>query len=241
MIESGPKHLWALSPFRQQCAELRSRFCLSRADHWKIIGSDQNADTKTTSDFTGDYSWCCIVCFGCIEVRYDGGYGEPLGAVGLAHLGWGLQTEAREFTVKSSEPGMAIDYNHNNGTNCSHILSYSQRHMSAMADTSNGTISYNGTHMDPKLLWKHSNPESTPMHKYLQEVNRAYNLQLSTYQELHRWSTDNIDAFWQSVWKFVGVRAEGDASQVSQSILHRDLKLLTTAGSRSRCIHVSAT
>jgi acetoacetyl-CoA synthetase len=90
--------------------------------------------------------------------------------------------------------------------------------MSAMADTSNGTIPSNGTHTGAKLLWKHSNPESTPMHKYLQEVNRAYNLQLSTYQELHKWSIDNIDAFWQSVWKFVGVRAEGDASQVSHSI-----------------------
>ncbi|EAT82392.1 hypothetical protein SNOG_10057 [Parastagonospora nodorum SN15] len=82
-----------------------------------------------------------------------------------------------------------------------------------MAHTSNGSAESHGAHTSPKLLWKHSDPESTAMHKYLQEVNRAHNLQLTSYQELHKWSISNIDAFWQSVWKFVGVRAEGDASQ----------------------------
>jgi acetoacetyl-CoA synthetase len=56
------------------------------------------------------------------------------------------------------------------------------------------------------------------MHKYLKEVNHSYNLSLSTYQDLHRWSIENIDAFWQSVWKFVGVKAAGDASPVSSTI-----------------------
>jgi acetoacetyl-CoA synthetase len=87
-----------------------------------------------------------------------------------------------------------------------------------MANTSNGTAVLNGTHSSSKLLWKHADPGSTPMHKYLKEVNYSYNLNLYTYQELHRWSIENTDAFWQSVWKFVGVRAEGDASPVSATI-----------------------
>jgi acetoacetyl-CoA synthetase len=82
-------------------------------------------------------------------------------------------------------------------------------------DTTNGTKSANGILPGAKLLWRHPEPASTPMYKYLQEINYTYNLSLSTYPELHRWSIDNIDAFWQSVWKFVGVRAEGDASPVS--------------------------
>ena len=84
-----------------------------------------------------------------------------------------------------------------------------------MAHTSNGSDEPNGAHTGSKLLWKHSDPQSTPMHKYLQEVNRAHNLQLASYQGLYDWSIANIDAFWQSVWNFVGVRTEGDASQVS--------------------------
>ncbi|KAF1921553.1 acetoacetyl-CoA synthetase-like protein [Ampelomyces quisqualis] len=74
-----------------------------------------------------------------------------------------------------------------------------------------GTSDANGALLGSKLLWKHPSPRSTPMHKYLRAVNHTYNLHLSTYQELHRWSIENIDMFWQSVWNFVGVRAEGSA------------------------------
>lgn len=84
-----------------------------------------------------------------------------------------------------------------------------------MANIPNGTADSNGTNSSSKLLWKHADTESTAMHKYLKEVNYTYNLNLFTYQELHRWSIENIDAFWQSIWKFVGVRAEGEASPVS--------------------------
>lgn len=55
------------------------------------------------------------------------------------------------------------------------------------------------------------------MHRFLTEVNKTRGLQLSTYKELHQWSIDNIDEFWQDVWQFVGVRAQGKASRVSQS------------------------
>jgi len=84
-------------------------------------------------------------------------------------------------------------------------------------NTTNHTDSANGTSTRAKLLWKHPDPTSTPMSKYLQHVNYTYNLRLSTYPELHRWSIDHIDTFWESVWKFVGVRAEGSESPVSSS------------------------
>jgi acetoacetyl-CoA synthetase len=86
--------------------------------------------------------------------------------------------------------------------------------MNGATDTTNGML---GAAHGSKLLWKHPTPESTPMHAYLKAVNHAHDLHLSSYPELHQWSIGNIDAFWQSVWKFVGIRAEGEASPVSQS------------------------
>lgn len=82
----------------------------------------------------------------------------------------------------------------------------------------NGTNGTNGTTVGAKLLWRHSSPESTAMYQFLQEVNKTRELQLSTYQELHQWSIDNIDEFWQDVWDFVGVRAQGKATRVSQQL-----------------------
>jgi acetoacetyl-CoA synthetase len=89
-------------------------------------------------------------------------------------------------------------------------------------DSPNHTESANGASLGAKLLWKHPDPTSTPMAKYLRYVNATYDLQLSTYEELHAWSIQNVDTFWQSVWKFVGVRAEGSAIPVSS------MKLSTT-------------
>lgn len=52
------------------------------------------------------------------------------------------------------------------------------------------------------------------MYQYLQKVNAKHDLQLSTYPELYKWSINNIDQFWQSVWDFVGIRAQGKATRV---------------------------
>ncbi|KIW03845.1 acetoacetate-CoA ligase [Verruconis gallopava] len=56
-------------------------------------------------------------------------------------------------------------------------------------------------------LWEHNDPRSTPMYAFMQDVNKKYGLHLSTYDELYRWSVDNIGKFWGEVWSFTGVRA----------------------------------
>ncbi|KAI4628503.1 hypothetical protein J4E83_003053 [Alternaria metachromatica] len=73
----------------------------------------------------------------------------------------------------------------------------------------NGTRGANGTSTGPKLLWKHSSPETTPMYQFLQSVNKTHNLQLSDYSQLQKWSIENINEFWQRTWEFVGVRHQG--------------------------------
>jgi hypothetical protein len=79
----------------------------------------------------------------------------------------------------------------------------------------NGTNGTNGTSTGCKLLWKHPSPQDTPMYRFLHNVNKAHGLHMETYPELYQWSIDNIDHFWQRVWEFVGVRAQGTASRVS--------------------------
>ncbi|EFQ85205.1 hypothetical protein PTT_19912 [Pyrenophora teres f. teres 0-1] len=76
----------------------------------------------------------------------------------------------------------------------------------------NGTNGSNGTPSGSKLLWEHGSPETTPMHQFLQSVNKTRGLQLSSYKELHQWSIENIDQFWQRTWEFVGVRHQGTPS-----------------------------
>ncbi|KAL5402312.1 hypothetical protein PMIN06_009748 [Paraphaeosphaeria minitans] len=82
------------------------------------------------------------------------------------------------------------------------------------ANGTNGTDLSSGHHKGGKLLWRHSSPRSTPMFAFLDSVNKKYGLQLSNYDDLHKWSIDHIDKFWGRIWHFVGVRARLEASRV---------------------------
>jgi acetoacetyl-CoA synthetase len=57
------------------------------------------------------------------------------------------------------------------------------------------------------------------MYQFLHRVNKVHGQQLSSYHELHQWSIENINEFWQDVWEFVGVRAQGEATRVSQRLI----------------------
>ncbi|KAF2681669.1 acetoacetate-CoA ligase [Lentithecium fluviatile CBS 122367] len=81
------------------------------------------------------------------------------------------------------------------------------------ANGANGTNISNGASKGSKLLWRHGSPQSTPMYQFMESVNERYGLQLESYEELYRWSIDNINDLWGHVWKFVGVRAECEASK----------------------------
>ncbi|KAK4241916.1 acetoacetyl-CoA synthetase [Achaetomium macrosporum] len=56
-------------------------------------------------------------------------------------------------------------------------------------------------------LWRHENPQATPMWKFLQHVNTKYDLNLKDYPELYKWSVDHIADFWGEVWHFAGIKA----------------------------------
>ena len=57
------------------------------------------------------------------------------------------------------------------------------------------------------VLWRHENPQATPMWAFLQLVASKYKLPLHGYRDLYRWSVQDVAAFWAEVWDFVGIRA----------------------------------
>lgn len=64
-----------------------------------------------------------------------------------------------------------------------------------------------GSPAAPSELWRHPNPTTTEMWKFLEHVNLKYGLQIADYPGLHRWSIDNVGSFWEEVWHFTGIRS----------------------------------
>ena len=63
-------------------------------------------------------------------------------------------------------------------------------------------------------LWEHPDPQSTPMFEFMQYLNVNDRLALKTYDELYRWSVDNIPEFWEAVWKFTKVKVSKNYTKV---------------------------
>ena len=63
-------------------------------------------------------------------------------------------------------------------------------------------------------LWRHADPSSTRMWEFKERVNRKYNLRLQSYDDLYKWSIDNIPEFWEETWLFCGIRASRPPDKV---------------------------
>ena len=53
------------------------------------------------------------------------------------------------------------------------------------------------------ILWKPSidTISKTHIYKLKKYINKKYNLDISNYNQLHQWSIQNIDLFWEVMWK----------------------------------------
>lgn len=67
-----------------------------------------------------------------------------------------------------------------------------------------------------KELWRHSSPESTHLHSFLQAVNKSHNKSFKTYDDLYAWSITDLPSFWAAVWEHVGIRASKPYQTVVQ-------------------------
>ncbi|KAH8807756.1 hypothetical protein F5884DRAFT_881178, partial [Xylogone sp. PMI_703] len=55
-------------------------------------------------------------------------------------------------------------------------------------------------------LWKHPNPTATNINAFRQYLNRKHSTNLATYNEMHKWSVTETEAFAAAVWEFCGIK-----------------------------------
>lgn len=72
-----------------------------------------------------------------------------------------------------------------------------------------------------QVLWNPSEKNITESNllKFMNQINRKFNLNLKTYDELYEWSIHNLTHFWQTTWDFCDVIAplQGDVVIENQS------------------------
>lgn len=49
-------------------------------------------------------------------------------------------------------------------------------------------------------LWLPHSPESSRTFRFLEKIRDKYSIDISSYHDLYKWSTDHIDKFWSEVW-----------------------------------------
>ncbi|KAI0375673.1 acetoacyl-CoA synthetase [Pilatotrama ljubarskyi] len=54
-------------------------------------------------------------------------------------------------------------------------------------------------------LYTPSSPEASRVFRFMRRINADHGLSLTTYYDLYKWSTQNIDAFWSAVWDDTGI------------------------------------
>lgn len=121
-------------------------------------------------------------------------------------------------------------------------------HPNGIAASENGTNGTNGFHTNgtngatrAKKLWEHATPETTKMTEFKKMVNERFKLDLKSYDDLHKWSIENISDFWREVWDYTGVKASKPYDKVCRSSLSQLLRnYLTKAGRRRWDANVSA-
>ncbi|WP_286694457.1 acetoacetate--CoA ligase [Spongiibacter sp. UBA1325] len=65
-------------------------------------------------------------------------------------------------------------------------------------------------------LWEPSAAriQRSQLSQFLQQLDREQQRQFDNYADLHRWSVESPEAFWQSVWDFCDIRASQTSNQV---------------------------
>jgi acetoacetyl-CoA synthetase len=63
----------------------------------------------------------------------------------------------------------------------------------------------------PEKLWEPSTElvERSRLREYMRWLEAERGLTFATYDELWRWSVDDLEGFWSSIWEFFDVRADG--------------------------------
>jgi acetoacetyl-CoA synthetase len=70
-----------------------------------------------------------------------------------------------------------------------------------------------------ELLWEPSAElvERSRLTEFMRWLERERGLSFAGYQELWRWSVDDLDGFWSAIWEFFDVQADGEPAPVLAS------------------------
>ena len=68
----------------------------------------------------------------------------------------------------------------------------------------------------PELLWQPSAElvENARLTEFMRWLASDRGIELEDYDALWRWSVDDLDGFWDAIWDFFGVQADGDRGAV---------------------------
>ena len=58
--------------------------------------------------------------------------------------------------------------------------------------------------MANKILWNPqlSSFQNSNIYRFQKKINSKYNLTIDNYIDLHKWSIDNSNQFWEEVWNY---------------------------------------
>lgn len=65
-----------------------------------------------------------------------------------------------------------------------------------------------------EVLWTPPDPQSTQMWRFIQRVNERRGLAITDFEELYRWSIEDVAAFWEEVWHFLEIKASRPYDEV---------------------------
>ena len=55
---------------------------------------------------------------------------------------------------------------------------------------------------------------SSTIHEFSLHIAAKYSLEISSYQDLHIWSINNPEAFWQEIWQFCSLKGQLDTNSI---------------------------
>ncbi|PVU93181.1 hypothetical protein BB561_003422 [Smittium simulii] len=84
----------------------------------------------------------------------------------------------------------------------------------------------------PTPLWAPADVSIYQASKFMNFVNEKYNLNLSDYIELHKWSCTDISNFWASVWDFTQIISHSPYTEVYEQNKPMDENPLWFVGSK---------
>ena len=69
---------------------------------------------------------------------------------------------------------------------------------------------------NPPILWnpKEEFCKDSNMMKYIEWVNKNYNSTIRNYQDLYKWSINDLGNFWESLWNYFGIKRDKEPDKI---------------------------